>query len=638
MLTITDTMRLRRTWSTLLLLLILLAAGLATLSWSPTASAGSCTPRNEPRTDPTTGWSWSQSWYCGNDSGAAMYAAPNRNSPPVAYMYSNPSWFVCYKVGAQHEGGNNIWYYSLGDDPVGVWGYMPAVNVYTDTDPWPGMPACPNPPPPAAGTWSDLGGALSSAPNCISWQPNRIDCFAQGASNQLIHRFFWAGSWSGWEDLGGVLTSAPSCTSWARNRIDCFARGTDNSMHHRWWDGSRWNGWENLGGGLASQPNCIARAPNRINCFIQGTDAALWMKDWNGSQWSIWQRLDGVLTSAPVCVARSTSKIDCFVRGSTNHLHHRAWNGSSWAGWIDLGNVLASAPNCVAWSADRIDCFVRTSGNTLQQRRWTTGGGWGNWNALSGTLTAEPGCLGWAAGKLECYSRTSDNRMNRVRGDDSGWTSAENLNGTLASAPSCVQHTPGARGRIDCFVKGSNGHLWQWSETSTRPTYVLPYARDTFGTTLGYLTINHGSPNYWATDLILPEGTRVYSVINGTMVGEDTNGDGTFDRNDDDIGGTCGHGMTIRGDDGLYYLYCHGQYSTDVQLNSRVEVGQLILYSGDTGESGAPHLHLEIQQGHGDYWGKLNKYCAQRFLRSVYNGAPQSPVNFLASGGNCASP
>ena len=41
--------------------------------------------------------------------------------------------------------------------------------------------------------------------------------------------------WGGWESLGGVIMDPPSCVSWGPNRIDCFARGTDNAMYHRWW-------------------------------------------------------------------------------------------------------------------------------------------------------------------------------------------------------------------------------------------------------------------------------------------------------------------------------------------------------------------------------------------------------------------
>ena len=44
--------------------------------------------------------------------------------------------------------GNNVWYYTKGDrmapgaGAAGNWGFMPAVDVWTSRDPWPGIPRC----------------------------------------------------------------------------------------------------------------------------------------------------------------------------------------------------------------------------------------------------------------------------------------------------------------------------------------------------------------------------------------------------------------------------------------------------------------------------------------------------------------
>ena len=35
--------------------------------------------------------------------------------------------------------------------------------------------------------------------------------------------------------LGGIILEQPNCVSWGPGRIDCFARGFDNAMWHRWW-------------------------------------------------------------------------------------------------------------------------------------------------------------------------------------------------------------------------------------------------------------------------------------------------------------------------------------------------------------------------------------------------------------------
>jgi hypothetical protein len=66
----------------------------------------------------------------------------------VAVMYAARNWFVCYRRGDRHAGGNNVWYYTQGDlSATGwkdrqAWGYMPASALSTSVDPVPGMPEC----------------------------------------------------------------------------------------------------------------------------------------------------------------------------------------------------------------------------------------------------------------------------------------------------------------------------------------------------------------------------------------------------------------------------------------------------------------------------------------------------------------
>ena len=82
--------------------------------------------------------------------------------------------------------------------------------------------------------------------------------------------------WGGWESLGGIILEQPECVSWGPNRIDCFARGTDAAMYHRWWNGSSWGGWESLGGTISTVPECVSWGANRLDCFAIGMDSALW--------------------------------------------------------------------------------------------------------------------------------------------------------------------------------------------------------------------------------------------------------------------------------------------------------------------------------------------------------------------------
>jgi hypothetical protein len=141
--------RIRNALPAILTAVLMLVVGGAVLTRATPANAGSCDgPRNESHTD-YTGTTFNQVWYCGNYGGSWMYVNPDFLESPVSgYMDSTWSWFACYKRGREHAGGNNVYYYSQGDRSAPgqewrhAWGYIPAVNVYTDVDPWPGMPEC----------------------------------------------------------------------------------------------------------------------------------------------------------------------------------------------------------------------------------------------------------------------------------------------------------------------------------------------------------------------------------------------------------------------------------------------------------------------------------------------------------------
>ncbi|AZM51313.1 hypothetical protein DMA15_00870 [Streptomyces sp. WAC 01529] len=85
--------------------------------------------------------------YCSNAPGD-LYGRPAFDAPVTGRLKTTESWFVCYSIGEAHKGGNNIWYYTQGDEAVELpglkaWGNMPASSVLTSTDPFPGLPRCP---------------------------------------------------------------------------------------------------------------------------------------------------------------------------------------------------------------------------------------------------------------------------------------------------------------------------------------------------------------------------------------------------------------------------------------------------------------------------------------------------------------
>ncbi|NUR93532.1 MAG: hypothetical protein HOY71_56465 [Nonomuraea sp.] len=81
---------------------------------------------------------------CGNTAPTPIYSTSNSDNPrihQVDTLRSNPSWFKCWIRGSRHSGGNNIWYYTYGDDSH-RWGYVPAGKVFTPKDPMPGVNHC----------------------------------------------------------------------------------------------------------------------------------------------------------------------------------------------------------------------------------------------------------------------------------------------------------------------------------------------------------------------------------------------------------------------------------------------------------------------------------------------------------------
>lgn len=87
------------------------------------------------------------------------------------------------------------------------------------------------------------------------------------------------------------------------------------------------------------------------------------------------------------------------------------------------------------------------------------------------------------------------------------------------------------------------------------------------------------------TDIGVPSGTRIYSVSDGLVIYS---------------GWMSGYGNVVMIDHGNFIsLYGHNS-SLVVVVGQTVKGGQLITYSGSTGNSTGPHLHFEIRLPNGD--------------------------------------
>jgi len=163
-----------------------------------------------------------------------------------------------------------------------------------------------------------------------------------------------------------------------------------------------------------------------------------------------------------------------------------------------------------------------------------------------------------------------------------------------------------------CGKGGANTqHAGQGGVGAGPGGYTLPLPQHWFNEHRYWFTKPHH--DYPAADIPVSQGEPVYAAASGTVA-------------DAPAGGSCGLGVTITGDDGVRYIYCHG---TDggrlVHPGQHVNAGQLIMHVGSTGNSTGPHLHFGI---------RVNgvSRCPQNFLVAVGEGRAPNPQSLPSSG------
>lgn len=146
--------------------------------------------------------------------------------------------------------------------------------------------------------------------------------------------------------------------------------------------------------------------------------------------------------------------------------------------------------------------------------------------------------------------------------------------------------------------------------------YSLPVDKEFYDENPEWFTKPHH--DYPAADIPVPEGTAIYAVRGGTVRSS---------------GGDCGNGVTIAGDDGVTYTYCHGSDGGSVPGaldGDTVSAGQLIMHSSYTGHvvpagPAGSHLHLAMSLSG-------TKLCPQTLFSGIATGSVPN-VNDLPTSG-----
>ena len=108
-------------------------------------------------------------------------------------------------------------------------------------------------------------------------------------------------------------------------------------------------------------------------------------------------------------------------------------------------------------------------------------------------------------------------------------------------------------------------------------------------------TMYYSSGKYHgAVDFGVSTGTPVYAAADGIVVTSTWGGSDSY-----------GYYIKIKHYNGLYTLYAHGS-SLVAKVGQEVNQGDLIMYSGNTGNSTGPHLHFEVRKSPGGYSNRVN--------------------------------
>lgn len=194
------------------------------------------------------------------------------------------------------------------------------------------------------GGWESLGGVIRARPSCVSRAPGTVDCFVIGSDWALYHAWFDGVQWQGWAGLGSppsatasrnLLVANPSCVSWAPDRLDCFAVAGDGNLYHRFRNASGvWSGWGNRGGAYLFAASCVAPAPGRIHCAAtQSAGTSDWsnilVRQWYTQSSSPWTSLGSMAySSVPECAVVAPDRVECFALLSNpggSRLRHFTW-------------------------------------------------------------------------------------------------------------------------------------------------------------------------------------------------------------------------------------------------------------------------------------------------------------------------
>jgi hypothetical protein len=176
------------------------------------------------------------------------------------------------------------------------------------------------------------------------------------------------------------------------------------------------------------------------------------------------------------CFDGTANTLDLFVRGADNHLYwkHSVDGGKNWGPSTDLGGILTSAPAVTSPSTGVMDVFGRGGDGAVWWDHYNaTTSTWSGWSKpLGGSLggltpvNRAPAACSWGTGRLDVFVQGMDGALWQKSTTDGGkaWSSWHSLGGGLTSGPAA---TATVGNQIGVFVRGGDGAVWYTHYPST---------------------------------------------------------------------------------------------------------------------------------------------------------------------------
>ncbi len=170
---------------------------------------------------------------------------------------------------------------------------------------------------------------------------------------------------------------------------------------------------------------------------------------------------------SPVVAAPNASGgLDVFVHAVDDQLWVDSDTTGAWTGFAPMTGNMRSSPAVASNQDGRVEVFVRGSDNQLwHQWQWTVptsanpSGTWSGFYPMTGNMTDSPAAIMNADGRLEVFVRGSDGELwHQWQSTPGGtWSRFWPMQGQMTGSPAVARN---ADGRLEAFVRGQDGELW----------------------------------------------------------------------------------------------------------------------------------------------------------------------------------